>query len=406
MSHAADLPGAAPAAGAAHEAVPFVLPKRAANLFLAAAVLGTAWFLVGIFASPERAWRGYLVGEVYFLGLALGAAFFVAVQHVASAGWSTALRRVPEAMSGTLPVAAVLFVPVLLGARRIYEWTDADAVAKDPVLRSKAAWLALPFFAVRALVYFAVWIGFTWAINRGSRLQDADGSLAHTRRNGKLSGLFIAAFAVTVSLAAFDWCMSLDPHWVSTIFGVYHFAGMFVSALATIVLAVVALRRHGPLRGVVQDAHLLDLGRLLVGFTTFWAYIWFCQYMLIWYSNLPEEASYYMARTGPGWWPMFVLNLLVNWLVPFALLLPRPNKQSERVLLGVSALLLFGRWIDLSLDISQPLARSGPPVPLWEVGPTLAAIGVFGLAFTRAFGRANPIPVKDPTIEESLHHHV
>ncbi len=384
----------------------FEAPPRVKHVLVAATAVGVAWFLAGLVFAPERALRGYLVGEIYFVGLALGAAFFVALQHLSAAGWSTALRRVPEAMSGTLPVAALLFLPVLLGAHWIYEWTDAAAVAREPALQAKASWLALPFFSARALLYFAVWIAFTTAINRGSRRQDEDGSLEHTRRNGKLSGFFIAAFAITVSLAAFDWCMSLDPRWASTIFGVYHFAGLFLSSLAAIVLAVIGLRRAGALQGVVRPAHLVDLGRLLVGFTTFWGYIWFCQYMLIWYSNLGEETAYYMRRTGPGWWPMFVLNLLANWLVPFVVLLPRKNKSNERVLVPVCVLLLVGRWIDLSLDISQPLTHSGPPIPIWEVGPTLAALGVFGLAFLRAFAAANPVPVKDPTLEESLHHHV
>ncbi|MHC4392738.1 MAG: hypothetical protein ACYS22_15695 [Planctomycetota bacterium] len=380
-------------------------PRSLQRLLVAVAVCGGALVVAGLVFAPDRTLRSLLTAEIYVLGLALGAACFLALQHVTSAGWSTGLRRVPEAIASTLPVAAAIMLPVLLGTSVLYHWSHASAVAADPILQGKSPWLNQPFFVVRAIFYFGVWLLFVRAIVRRSVLQDDDPSVEHTHRMKRLSGLFLFAFAVTFSAATFDWIMSLDPHWFSTAYAVYHWSGVFVSGLAVTTLLVIFLRREGVLPQV-KDSHLLDLGRLIFGFTTFWAYIWFCQFMLIWYANIPEETTYYLGRIAPAWVTLFVANLLVNWVIPFVVLLPRPAKRSESVLTKVCVLLLFGRWLDLYLDISQPVLTDGPSFGLFEAGPVLGAVALFALAFFRVFGRMNPVPTNDPYLEESTHHHI
>ncbi|MCP3998381.1 MAG: hypothetical protein GY722_25450, partial [bacterium] len=206
-------------------------------------------------------------------------------------------------------------------------------VAADPLLQAKTAWLNVPFFVARSVVYLAVWLLFYRAMVRTSRRQDETGGLKAYRKSAALSAGFMAAFAVTFTLSTFDWLMSLQPHWFSTMYAVYNFSGAFVSGLAMITLVVILLRRQGALKGIVTEHHLHDLGKLILGFSTFWAYIWFSQYMLIWYSNLPEEVTYYGARHGGAWAVLSAANVLVNWLIPFLVLLPRGAKQTDSTLL-------------------------------------------------------------------------
>jgi hypothetical protein len=385
------------------EAAPRPRAVRALRAIVAAAIACSA---VGLLIAPERALRGWLAGEVYLVGLGLGATFFVALQYVTGAGWSVAFRRVPEAMMAALPWAALGFVPVLVGARGLYAWARPEVVAADPVIAAKSGWLSLPFFALRAAACFAIWIGLGRSVIARSIRQDGDGALEHTRANVRRSVVLIIASALSLTVASFDWLMSLDARWFSTIYAVYQWAGLFLSALAAMTLLVIHLRREGPLAGVVRDDHLLDLGRLVFGFSTFWAYIWFSQFMLIWYANIPEEATYYAGRIAGPWGTLFVVNLCLNWAVPFLMLLPREAKRSEVVLGRVCALLLVGRALDLYLDISQPALQGGPGVGPLEIAPVAAALAVFLLAFRRAYGRAAPVPRRDPMIEESLHHHL
>jgi hypothetical protein len=266
-------------------------------------------------------------------------------------------------------------------------------------------WLARPFFLARSVVYFAAWMLLARAIVRCSRAQDHDGDLAHTRRNVRLSLAFILVFAVTFWLASFDWIMSLEPQWASTIFGVYNFAGLFSGGLAMLILLVIWLRRKGPLRDFVNEEHLHDLGKLLFGFSTFWMYIWFSQYMLIWYANIPEEATYFVRRQHGFWGPLFLLNMILNWAVPFVVLLPRGTKRSSGVLAKVAMVVMFGRWLDLYMMIAPSARGATPAFGVWEVIPMLGAAGFFLLVFVRAVQEAAPVPLRDPHLVESLHYH-
>jgi len=387
------------------DAEPVALPPAWRRGLIATCAAGVLLTAVGLVADPARTWHSVLLAGFFALGIGLGGLLLVAFSYVTKAGWSVALRRVPEAMAMSLPVGIAGIVLAFLGIPWLYEWSHMDAVARDHLLHEKSAWLNVPFFLARAAVYCAVWLVFANAIVKVSRGQDAAGGAAATRRNVVLSTLLLVAFAPSFSGASFDWIMSLEPHWFSTVFAAYHFAGVIVSALASITVLAIVLKRLGPLKTVLRPDHLHDLGRLTLGFTTFWAYLWFCQHMLIWYGDIPEETQYYVLRQTGAWTPILVLSVIVNWLVPFLALLPRNAKRAEGVMLGVALLLLAGRWLDLYLGILPPALGTSPALGVQEIGPVALILPVTALAILRAFGRARPVPVSDPYLPESLQHH-
>jgi hypothetical protein len=352
--------------------------------------------------SP-RLWAALLVDDFFFLSLALAGILFLALQYLSSAGWSTVIRRVPEAMMGFVPVAGLLMLPLYFGRQALYPWTRPEVLRHDPLVAAKSAYLNTPFFFARMVAFLSLWSLFALLLRRTSLAQDRAAAGQH-RRMVRFSAFFIVTFAVSFSLASFDWLMSLDPRWFSTIFAIYTFAGLLLSGLAGITLIVVLLREHGMLSGLVQESHLHDLGKLLFAFSTFWAYIWVSQYLLIWYSNIPEEVTFYVVRTQGGWAPLFFLVPVLNWGVPFLVLLSRGAKRNPRVLQGVAVIVLVGRWLDLYVLVAPPvLSRVGIGLP--ELLLTAGYAGLFFYLTRRALSRAPLLARNDPYLGESLHHH-
>jgi hypothetical protein len=380
----------------------FFQPSPALVRLLQAFVAAGAVALgAGNFFAPERIWVGALLAAYLLVGLALAGAVFVATHYASGAAWSVAFRRVPEAMAAVLPAAAVLLILLLATQGRLYPWARQADVTQG----FKHWWLSRPFFLGRAVVFVAAWTALVWAILRVSRRQDEEGGIALRRKNTRLSVAFLVVFGITFWLASYDWVMSLEPEWYSTVFGIYNFAGLFSGGLAAVILLVVWLQSAGPLRGVVNAEHYHDLGKLLFGLTTFWMYIWFCQYMLIWYANIPEETAYFIRRQRLYWQPLFLLNLILNWVVPFFILLLRPAKRNPRALAKAAAVVLAGRWLDVYLMIIPPFSGGVPWFGLWELALTLGVIGLFLLLFLRAFRQTSPVPWRDPGLAESLHYH-
>ncbi|MBI3669610.1 MAG: hypothetical protein HY237_07525 [Acidobacteria bacterium] len=375
------------------------------GLFRAFAALGGLTVLLGLFLAPQRMWPDLLFGSYALLCLGLAGLFFVALQYVSGASWSVALRRVPEAMAATLPVGAAGLAVILLVKPSLWPWLGMSWQAAEGYLGFKRVWLSQGFFLARSAVYLAVWLAFALAIVRTSRQQDASGAPELTRRNIRLSTAFVIIFSLTFCLASSDWIMSLEPKWYSTIFGVYNFAGLFTSGLAAMALLVVWLQRTGALKHSVTRDHLQDLGTLILAFSTFWAYIWFSQYMLIWYANLPEETIYFIRRAHGYWKTLFLLNFIINWVVPFLALLPRGNKRNPRVLVTISIVVLLGRALDLYLMILPPFSGAQPVFGIWEAGVLLGTVGLFALVVLRALRQAPLVPIGDPFLPESLHYH-
>ncbi len=374
------------------------------NLAVVAAAGGIVT-LSGVILDPARIWPNILLAAYYVAGLSLAAGVFIALQYISNAGWSVAFRRVPEAIASAFPLGAAMLLVVLAGIPELYEWSHADVVATDHILSAKAPWLNVPFFVVRTVVYLALWGWLLYKITSTSRRQDADGDLRLTGANKRHSVVYIVTFAFTFTLASMDWIMSLEPHWYSTIFGIYNFSGLFQSGLAAIAILAILLRRSGHFRQVLTDLHLLNLGKLIFAFSTFWMYIWFSQYLLIWYANIPEEVVYMIRRQEGSWLIFTVVNVVFNWLIPFIVLLPRWTKRNEGLLLKICIIIMIGRWIDLFWMILPPFIPSAPVVSLWELGPPAFAIALFFIIVFRTLSKHHLIPVGDPMLVESLPHH-
>lgn len=362
--------------------------------------------VAGIATGSDRAWAGWLLASFGLLTVGLAGLVFIAIQYAAGACWAVALRRLPEAMTATIPVGGIALLLLIVFQPGPYPWMHGvEAHGGDTAF--KAAWLSWPFLIGRSLVYVLVWAVLARVIVSRSRRQDADGDPAHTRVNIRLSIVGLIGIALTLTLASFDWIMSLEPAWYSTIFGIYQFAGLFSSGLAVIVLLTVWLRR-GPGPDAVTDEHLHDLGKLLFAFCTFWMYIWFSQYMLIWYANLPEETTYYVDRSRGLWEPLFVLNMLLNWAIPFVILLRRSPKRRTEILAKTALVVLAGRCLDLYLLIVPPIAwRTGstPPLGIWELAAFVALVGGGTWTIHRALSQAPLVPKRDPGLALSLHYH-
>ncbi|MCZ7680352.1 MAG: hypothetical protein M5U28_16920 [Sandaracinaceae bacterium] len=374
------------------------------KIFSGGAAIGAVLVGAGLAIEGARGWAALLHAGTYVVTLAATAALLVSLAYVTGAGWSVVFRRVPEAIGAAAPWGALVLAPAMIGIGALYHWSHADVLAEDPILAGKAPWLNVPFFLGRTAGYVAIWALFAWILRKNSVAQDHDGDLAHTRANVRWATLYIIVYALTFAAASFDWLMSLDPHWFSTMWGVYNFAGSMVSALATTLVVLVLLRRGGALPEL-KDDHLHDLGRLLFGFTCFWAYIWFSQYMLIWYANIPEETEWFVHRGHGGWEVLYWAIPILLFVVPFFALLPRASKRSGSVLLQVSLVILVGRWVDLFVTI-QPAVSETPALGLSEIGATLLGLCVLALAIGAGLRKASMVPRKDPFLEESLHHHV
>jgi hypothetical protein len=368
-------------------------------------LIGALILAGGATFAPDRIWTNLLLGSYYLLTIGLGGALFVALTSICGAGWPSAFRRVPEAMAMIVPFAGIVMLLVLAVRMQQYGWHphgDGDA----GTFWFKELWLTPSFWLIRSIAYVAVWTLLAgWFVAR-SRQQDSTGEPKLTAGNVRLSALFLAVYAVTFSLASVDWIMALDPMWFSTMWGVYNFAGMTLAALAVIVIMGLVLRSPGaPLHGVFTDEHLHDLGKLVLGFSCFWMYIWFSQYMLIWYSNIPEETTYFITRTRGPWGPVVVASIVLNWVLPFFILLPQAAKRSEGVMMKIAVVLLIGRWVDLYTMIFPARFGAAPVFGLWEAAAIGCLVGVSGLWLFRAFGKANPVPKHDPYLAESLHYH-
>ncbi len=344
----------------------------------------------------------WLVAYLYFLSIALGSLFFTLVLFVCRAGWSVVLRRVLENVMATLPVFAVLFIPIWIGRHELFVWTDASAVAESHVLQGQRPFLNDTFFLIRALIYFVAWSALAVYFSRQSQKQDTSGDERITRRLQRVAAPGIVVFALTLTFASVDWIMSLDPEWYSTMIGVYYFSGAVLACFAFLILAITGIQASGPLRGVVTVEQMHDLGKLLFGFTVFWAYIAFSQYFLIWYANIPEETVYYIGRSQGSWATVGKVLVVGHFALPFFFLMPRAVKRS-RPLLGAAALwLLVMHFVDITWCVMPTLSEHGLSLSVLDATTMLAVGGCFLAAFGWMSSRRALVPLGDPRLPESL----
>jgi hypothetical protein len=369
----------------------FEMPPRLRSAALMLMVIGAIGFAIGILASPETVGVYLLLLGFLGVGLGLAGALFVALEYVTGASWSVALRRVPEAMVACLPVGGFLLLVALFAFPSLYPWNEPEVHLHGEL---KHAWLQRPFFLGRAVGYLLIWIGSAYGLVRTSRQQDSDPASDLSVANQRWSALFLVSFAITFWLASYDWLMSREPNWVSTVYGLYNFAGVFTSGLAVYILLVLWLRKRSPFREIVADRHLHDLGKLLFAMCVFWMYLWYCQYMLIWFVNNPEETPHYLRRTQGFLATLFYVNVALNGVIPFLVLLPRAMKQNPKVLVNICVLVLGGRWLDLYLLIlpdDHGLLAGGIALAM-----TIGAAGAYFLIVCRALAQAPLVPRNDP----------
>jgi hypothetical protein len=366
--------------------------------------LGSLVAAYGVFAVPARAWPNLLLDSVYVTSLGVSALFFLAMQRLTGARWSASLRRIPEAFTLMLPVMAVLMPLLYFGRTTIFAWSRAGAFAQEPAIAGKVRYLQAPWVFARMLVVLLLWSGFALMFRRLSLAQDRhpELSLVLHHRLTRYAAAFVPVFALTFTIASIDWLISLDPRWFSTVFAVYVFAGTLVQGIAAVTIGAITLQ-SGPLQNDIYRHQLPDLGKMLFAFSTFWAYIWVCQYLLIWYGNIPEEITHYLSRTNGPWLYVFAANFVVNWVIPFLALISKPAKSNTRTLRFICILLLAGHWLDLYLLV-MPAVWPVPKLGLLDVGTAAGFAALVYLVFVHTLGRAPLIPTNDPILAyERLH---
>lgn len=362
--------------------------------------------IISGFHTPVRFWVNLLINNFYFACMALSGLFFLALQNITNSSWMRSYQKIPEAMTAYLPVAFVLILLGLFGSHTLYEWTHTELVMKDPVLVKKVAYLNMPFFVTRIICYFIIWLAFTYVIRQLMAKINSFNRLEVARQLSTVSAITMVLFALSFSFFSYDLLMSIEPHWFSTIYSVYTFTGMFVGGIAFITLALIVLRLFGYLEEYVTINHFHDLGKWLFGMSTFWAYIWFCQYMLIWYSNIPEETQYYVLRDHGNWQWLFWSNFVISFGVPFFLLLKRDSKRNLVILAITSIVVLIGRWVDLYTLVAPKiyehngvLAIIGP----YEIISAFLFASLFVLIFLKKLSSGSLIIKDDPYFDEGKH---
>lgn len=386
-------------------ATPFQGGGRLAATAAAVAAVALGLTAAGAAADPRQALASYLVAFVYWLGIALGALILLGALHASQARWPVVLRRFLETIPQTLPIFALLFVPIALGLKHVFVWVDPAGLTGElaQAVAHKRPYLNVPFFLARAVGYFVVWILVAHLLRHWSVRQDLAGGHALTLRQRRLGAGALPFLALTLSFASFDWMMSIDPRFYSTIFGVYWFAGSFLGAFAVLIIAGAATRDlPGHFGHHLNVDHVHSLGKFLLAFTAFWAYIAFSQFMLIWIANIPEEVPWYVVRTGSPWGRVGILLAVAHFAVPFLALLSRQLKRDVRKLAVVAAWLLLVHWVDLHWVIMPRIHEAGP-APSWMDLTAFVGVGATFLACLvyRMRGVAT-VPVRDPYLEESL----
>ncbi len=374
---------------------------------------GTAPWLKRIFTTL---W----MNNVFFTGLGIIGLFFIAIQYAAQAGWSAGLKRIPLAMAHWIPFAGILMLGLwFLVKGDLFHWThpalyDPSSEHYDKILNGKAGYFFWPmaagtfpiFFILRMVVFFGLWyLFFSW-IKKEMLAEDIDGSINHWHTSRKLSAIFLIIFGVTSSVSAWDWVMSIDTHWFSTMMGWYVFASWWVTGLAMITFIAASLKNAGYLK-VVNANHLHDLGKFVFAFSIFWTYIWFSQFMLIFYANIPEETIYFVQRrnVAPYSW-IFFANLILNFVLPFLLLMTRDAKRQIAMLQVVCPIVIVGHWFDYYLMVTPGVMHGDGNVGLLEIGMGMMFLAAFLLVTLSSLTKFPLIPKHDPMLQESLGHHI
>jgi len=369
---------------------------------LIAGAVGAVVSVLGFLLNSRQFFQSYLMAYMLWLGVTLGCLALGMVHQLSGGAWGVLIRRPIGAASRVIPLMTVLFLPIALGVMRIYPWTNADLVAHDEALQHKQLYLNVPFFLTRAAIYFLTWNALSYFLNRWSLEQDRTGDPRIARRMQMLSGGGLVAYGLTITFASFDWMMSLEPHWYSTIYGVLILGGQGLSSLAFLIIVLVWLSRRPPLDQIVVPAHFHDLGNLMLAFVMLWAYFSFSQYLIIWAGNLPAEIGWYLHRMQTGWRPIAAALMLFHFALPFVVLLSRTVKRQGRLLVRVAIAVLVVRLVDLWWLIGPEFHTDGIAVSWMDVWIPLSMGAIWLAAFIYQLRGRAILPIHDPEFDETL----
>lgn len=376
--------------------LPNTLNQLGWALFGAGIILG----VIGFFSDYHRTLLNYLMAYMFILSIGIGSLLLIALEYVGGADWSVPIRRVVEFLAAIIIILPILVLPLVLNIHDIFHWAHEEAVSSDAILKGKSPYLNVTFFLIRVFAILAIWGLFYFLLIRNSNEQDKSHDQLLTKKNIILSAIFIPVFALTITITAVDWLMSLEPHWFSTIFGVYFFASSLVASLAAITLFVVKLKENGYMHPKLVDDHLFSLGALQFAFINFWAYIAFSQYLLIWYANLPEENFWFIHRWQHGWEYFSILLILTHFIVPYAALLSQPAKMDPKRLKFISVWILFAHFIDIYWLVMPNF--KGYYFSWIDFVVPLLVVGVIILIFNYRAKKSNLVPIGDPKLKKGL----
>ena len=374
--------------------------SRALMIGIAGAVLSA----IGFFISPFQFYRSYLWSYIFILGLALGPMAWLLLQYLTGGAWGMVIRRPSEAALRTMPLVAVMFLPIVIGIPNLYPWSHAANVAASPVLQHKHAYLNLPFFLVRAAIYFAGWLFLSWYYNRVSEREDREGHMAVHGRMSSLAGPGLIFWAFSITFMGVDWLLSVNPMWFSTMYGLLLIAYEGLTGIAFLITVMVLLSYRRPMSEVLTPRHLHDLGKFLLAMVMVWAYFSFSQFLIIWAGNLPEEIPYYMVRINNGWGFVALIVVIGHFVLPFALLLSRDLKRNFKFLASIAIFVLFMRLVDLYWVIEPEFRTKQFGINWMDFTLPAGLIGLWLAYFTFQLEKRPLMPVNNPHLEEALEH--
>jgi len=364
-------------------------------------LIGIASLAYGIINYPaEKVWSALLLNSVNILTISLGATFFVAIHIITQSGWHISIQRIPEAISMALPLGAVFMLIMLLGLNHVFHWTHE--IHHDPIIADKEPYLNIPFFIARLIIYLAVWIFLTYAIRRLSKKSDLNEGTHYFNKSKTYAALFLVFFAITIVTFAWDWLMSIEAHWFSTLFGWYVLSGVIVKIFAVVIIVLAIMRSLGYFQFVTSE-NIHDLARYLFSFSIFWMYLWFSQFMLIWYANIPEETFYYVKRVE-NYEFLFFLNIMLNFLIPFLVLIIRKFRRILWIVTATAIVVVAGQWVDQYLMIFPGTMKEVQTIGIFDVTLTIGFIGLFLWVVLYALTKANLIPKNHPYLAETFNY--
>ena len=358
--------------------------------------------LIGLFFSPGDFFRSYLMGYLFWLGLTLGSLAIVMMQYLTGGAWGIMTRRTLESATRTLPLLALLFIPVALGIPHLSDWAHPDLVRQEYVLHHRASYMNTPMFIIRAIIYFLIWGVFAYFLNKWSAQQDQHGGFE--KRLAALSAPGLILYVFTVTFSAVDWAESLETDWYSTMWGFLFVAGQGLAAFAFIIIAMALLARREPLASRFKPSHLHDLGKLLLTFVMVWAYFSFSQLLIVWSGNLTDEIPWYMRRLATTWGWLGVALIVFQFIVPFLLLLSKPLKRNVIALCCVVGLIIIMRFVDLMWIVMPSYYQRGLRLHWLNFSVPLALGGLWIAAFIWQLKDRPLLPLNAPSLEKALHH--